>query len=211
MPLIPEHDMPVFTPEEFGDIVIKALPSGEVLRLKEIAEVELGDEAYNYRSQTNGHPGALFMVYQTAGSNATEVIEAIDSEIGKMAANLPSGVEFGDVFSSKDFLDASMHQVIKTLFEAFFLVVLIVFVFLQDVKSVIIPAISIMVSLVGTFIVMAMIGFSINLLTLFALVLAIGIPLRSLRKFPCAVLGTSFRAFRSDGQFPVCKNDGTGE
>lgn len=163
------------TPEEFGDIVIKALPSGEVLRLKEIAEVELGDEAYNYRSQTNGHPGALFMVYQTAGSNATEVIEAIDSEIGKMAANLPSGVEFGDVFSTKDFLDASMHQVIKTLFEAFSLVVLIVFVFLQDVKSVIIPAISIMVSLVGTFIVMAMIGFSINMLTLFALVLAIGI------------------------------------
>lgn len=163
------------TPEEFGDIVIKSLPSGEVLRLKEIAEVELGDEAYNYRSQTNGHPGALFMVYQTAGSNATEVINAIDTEIAKMSKNLPKGVEFGDVFSTKDFLDASMHQVIKTLFEAFFLVVLIVFVFLQDFRSVIIPAISIIVSLVGTFIVMSLIGFSINLLTLFALVLAIGI------------------------------------
>lgn len=163
------------TPEEFGDIVIKSLPSGEVLRLREIADVELGDEAYNYRSQTNGHPGALFMVYQTAGSNATEVINAIDAEIAKMAAGLPAGVEFGDVFSTKDFLDASMRQVIRTLFEAFFLVVLIVFVFLQDVKSVIIPAISIIVSLVGTFIVMSLIGFSINLLTLFALVLAIGI------------------------------------
>lgn len=163
------------TPEEFGDIVIKSLPSGEVLRLKEIADVELGDEAYNYRSQTNGHPGALFMVYQTAGSNATEVINAIDREIERMSKALPKGVEFGDVFSTKDFLDASMHQVIKTLFEAFFLVVLIVFIFLQDVKSVIIPAISIVVSLVGTFIVMSLIGFSINLLTLFALVLAIGI------------------------------------
>ena len=163
------------TPEEFGDIVIKSLPTGEVLRLKEIAEVELGDEAYNYRSQTNGHPGALFMVYQTAGSNATDVINAIDKEIEKMSGNLPEGVEFGDVFSTKDFLDASMRQVIKTLFEAFSLVVLIVFIFLQDIKSVIIPAISIIVSLVGTFIVMSLIGFSINLLTLFALVLAIGI------------------------------------
>lgn len=163
------------TPEEFGDIVVKSLPTGEVLRLKEIAEVELGDEAYNYRSQTSGHPGALFMVYQTAGSNATEVINAIDAEIEKMSRSLPEGVEFGDVFSTKDFLDASMHQVVKTLFEAFFLVVLIVFVFLQDVRSVIIPAISIVVSLVGTFIVMSLIGFSINLLTLFALVLAIGI------------------------------------
>lgn len=163
------------TPEEFDNIVIKSLPSGEVLRLKEIAEVELGDEAYNYRSQTNGHPGTLFMVYQTAGSNATEVINAIDAEIGKMSAKLPAGVEFGDVFSTKDFLDASMYQVVKTLFEAFFLVVLIVFIFLQNIRSVIIPAISIMVSLVGTFIVMSLIGFSINLLTLFALVLAIGI------------------------------------
>lgn len=163
------------TPAEFGDIVIRSLPTGEVLRLGDVAEVELGDEAYNYRSQTNGHPGALFMVYQTAGSNATEVINAIDTEIARMAPGLPAGVEFGDVFSTKDFLDASMHQVIKTLFEAFFLVVLIVFVFLQDIKSVIIPAISIIVSLVGTFIVMYLIGFSINLLTLFALVLAIGI------------------------------------
>lgn len=163
------------TPEEFGDIVIKSLPTGEVLRLKEIADVQLGDEAYNYRSQTNGHPGSIFMVYQTAGSNATEVINAIDKEIDKMSKDLPNGIEFGDVFSTKDFLDASMHQVIKTLFEAFFLVVLIVFIFLQDIKSVLIPAISIVVSLVGTFIVMTLIGFSINLLTLFALVLAIGI------------------------------------
>ena len=163
------------TPEEFENIVIKSLPDGSVLRLKEIARVELGDEAYNYRSQTNGHPGALFMVYQTAGSNATEVISEIDHQIAEMAKSLPSGVEFGDVFSTKDFLDASMHQVVKTLFEAFILVVLIVFIFLQDVRSMIIPAISIVVSLVGTFAFMSAVGFSLNLLTLFALVLAIGI------------------------------------
>lgn len=163
------------TPEEFGDIVIKSLPTGEVLRLKEIARVQLGDEAYNYRSMTNGHAGTQFMVYQTAGSNATAVIEEIDAQLAEMSKDLPEGVEFGDLYSTKDFLDASMHQVIKTLFEAFLLVVIITYIFLQDVKSMIIPTISILVSLVGTFAVMAVAGFSINLLTLFALVLAIGI------------------------------------
>jgi hydrophobe/amphiphile efflux-1 (HAE1) family protein len=163
------------TPKEFGDIVIKSLPNGSVLRLKDIAKVELGDEAYNYRSQTNGHPGSLFMVYQTSGSNATNVINEIDAQITEMAKSLPRGIKFGDVFSTKDFLDASMHQVVKTLFEAFVLVVLIVFLFLQDVRSMVIPAISIIVSLIGTFAFMYLVGFSLNLLTLFALVLAIGI------------------------------------
>lgn len=163
------------TPEEFGDIVIKSLPTGEVLRLKEIADVKLGDEAYNYTSMTNGHAGSVFMVYQTAGSNASEVIGNIDAEIAEMEKSLPKGVEFGELYSTKDFLDASMHQVIKTLFEAFILVIIITYVFLQDVKSMVIPAISIVVSLVGTFAVMSIAGFSINLLTLFALVLAIGI------------------------------------
>lgn len=163
------------TPEEFGDIVIKSLPTGEVLRMKEIADVKLGDEAYNYTSMTNGHAGSVFMVYQTAGSNASEVIGNIDAEIAEMEKSLPKGVEFGELYSTKDFLDASMHQVIKTLFEAFILVIIITYVFLQDVKSMVIPAISIVVSLVGTFAVMSIAGFSINLLTLFALVLAIGI------------------------------------
>lgn len=162
-------------PEEFENIVIKSLSDGSILRLKDIAQVELGDEAYNYRSLTNGHPGALFMVYQTAGSNATEIIEEIDKQVAEMAQSLPRGVEFGDVFSTKDFLDASMHQVVKTLFEAFLLVVLIVFLFLQDVRSMVIPAISIVVSLIGTFAFMYAVGFTLNLLTLFALVLAIGI------------------------------------
>lgn len=163
------------TPEEFGNIVIKSLPTGEVLRLKEIARVQLGDEAYNYRSMTNGHAGVQFMVYQTAGSNATEVINAIDAQLAEMSEDLPEGIEFGELYSTKDFLDASMHQVIKTLFEAFLLVVIITYIFLQDVKSMIIPTISILVSLVGTFAFMSLAGFSINLLTLFALVLAIGI------------------------------------
>lgn len=163
------------TPEEFGNIVIKSLPTGEVLRLKEIARVQLGDEAYNYRSMTNGHAGVQFMVYQTAGSNATEVIKEIDTQLEEMSKDLPRGVEFGELYSTKDFLDASMHQVIKTLFEAFLLVVIITYIFLQDVKSMIIPTISILVSLVGTFAFMSVAGFSINLLTLFALVLAIGI------------------------------------
>ena len=163
------------TPEEFGDIVIKSLPTGEVLRLKEIAVVQLGDEAYNYRSMTNGHAGVQFMVYQTAGSNATEVIEEIDAQLEEMAEDLPEGVEFGELYSTKNFLDASMHQVVKTLFEAFLLVVIITYIFLQDVKSMIIPAISILVSLIGTFAFMTLAGFSVNLLTLFALVLAIGI------------------------------------
>ncbi len=163
------------TPKEFGNIVIKSRANGEILRLKDIARVELGDEAYNYRSQTNGHPGSIFMVYQTAGSNATEVIKSIDKEIAQMAKSLPRGVEFGDIYSTKDFLDASMQQVVKTLFEAFILVIIIVLLFLQDVRSVIIPAISIIVSLIGTFAFMYAAGFSLNLLTLFALVLAIGI------------------------------------
>ena len=163
------------SPEEFGGIVIKALPDGSLLRLEDVAYVQLGDEAYNYRSMTSGHPGSVFMVYQTAGSNASEVIDEVDAVLAEMSEDLPEGMVFGSLFSTKDFLDASMHQVVKTLFEAFLLVVLITWVFLQDVKSMIIPTISILVSLVGTFAILAVAGFSINLLTLFALVLAIGI------------------------------------
>ena len=163
------------TQEEFGDIVIKSLPTGEILRLEDVARIQLGDEAYTYKSTTNGHPGSTFLIYQTAGSNASEVIGQIDAKLEEMKKDLPEGLRFDDVYSTKAFLDASMHQVIKTLFEAFLLVVIITYVFLQDVKSMIIPAISIMVSLVGTFAFMSIAGFSINLLTLFALVLAIGI------------------------------------
>lgn len=165
----------LITPEEFGNIVIKAKTDGSILHLKDIARVEMGDEAYNYRSKTNGHAGSIIMIYQTAGSNATQTINAIDQEISKLSKSLPKGVEFGDLYSTKDFLDASMHQVVKTLVEAFFLVILIVGIFLHDWKSIFIPAMSILVSLIGTFAFMYAFGFTLNLLTLFALVLAIGI------------------------------------
>lgn len=165
----------LLTSEEFGNIVIKSDTGGNVLRLKDVAKVELGDEAYNYRSLTNGHPGSLFMVYQVAGSNATEIIKQIDKEIAEMSNSLPKGVEFLDAYSTKDFLDASIHQVVETLLVAFILVIIIVFIFLHDFRSMVIPAISIIVSLIGTFAFLEVAGFSLNLLTLFALVLAIGI------------------------------------
>lgn len=163
------------TPEAFDDIVIKAFANGEVLRLGEIAKIELGVESYNYNNWLNGHNGSTIMIFQTAGSNASEVIGNIHEQIDDMRKSLPRGIEFATVYSTQDFLDASMHQVVKTLFEAFILVVIIVLLFLRDWRSVLIPAISIIVSLVGTFAVMSVIGFTLNLLTLFALVLAIGV------------------------------------
>ncbi len=162
------------TPEEFGEIVIKALPDGEVLRLKDIATVEMGDESYSYVSQTNGEPGAMAMVFQTAGSNATEVINNIDKLLDDARKDLPPGMEIIDLMSANDFLYASMKGVVKTLIEAILLVILVVYVFLQDLRSTLIPSISIIVALIGTFAFLAFAGFSINLLTLFALVLAIG-------------------------------------
>lgn len=162
------------TPEEFGEIVIRALPGGEVLRLKDVARVEMGDETYAYVSQTNGSPGAMAMVFQTAGSNATQVIKDIDQLLDDARKTLPAGIEIAELMSVNDFLYASMQEVIITLLEAILLVVLIVYIFLQDLRSTLIPAISIMVALIGTFAFLAFAGFSINLLTLFALVLAIG-------------------------------------
>ena len=162
-------------PEEFANIAIKAFASGEVLRLGEIAKIDLGVESYNYCNWLNGHNGSTIMIYQTAGSNASEIIGNINAQIDEMRQSLPRGIEFATVYSTQDFLEASMHQVIKTLFEAFALVVIIVLLFLRDWRSVLIPAISIIVSLVGTFAVMSVIGFTLNLLTLFALVLAIGV------------------------------------
>ncbi len=164
----------LMTPEEFGQIVVKALPDGEVLRLKEVARIELGTESYGYISQVNGHPGAQSLIFQTAGSNATEVVERIDAFLDEARATLPKDLEIDTLMSVNDFLYASMHEVLMTLIEAFILVVLVVYLFLQDIRSTLIPSISIIVSLVGTFAFMTFAGFTINLLTLFALVLAIG-------------------------------------
>lgn len=162
------------TSEEFGNIVIKSLANGEVLRLKDIAKVELGAQSYAYNSEINGHPGATCMISQTAGSNANEIIQEIDKLTEEIAKELPKGLVLTDLMSTKDFLDASIHEVVKTLVEAIILVILVMYVFLQSVRSTIIPAVSIIVSLVGTFAFLYVAGFSLNLLTLFALVLVIG-------------------------------------
>ena len=162
------------TPEEFGNIVIRSLPNGNILYLKDVAKIEMGDEAYTYRALTNGHAGCIGEAYQSAGSNATEVVQNIDSLIEELSAELPKGLAFADLLSVNDFLFASIANVIRTLIEAIILVVLVVYVFLQDIRSTLIPTISIIVSIIGTFAFMAFLGFSINLLTLFALVLAIG-------------------------------------
>lgn len=162
------------TSEEFGNIVIKSLAYGEVLRLKDIAKVELGAQSYAYNSEINGHPGATCMISQTAGSNANEIIQEIDKLTEEISKELPKGLVLSDLMSTKDFLDASIHEVVKTLIEAILLVILVVYVFLQSVRSTIIPAVSIIVSLIGTFAFLYLAGFSLNLLTLFALVLVIG-------------------------------------
>lgn len=162
------------TSEEYGDLVIRALSNGNVLRLKEVADIELGAVSYNFSSEVSGHPGATFMTMQTAGSNANEIITEIDKLAEEIKADLPEGMVLSDMMSTKDFLDASISNVMQTLLEAILLVIIVVYVFLQSIRSTFIPMIAIIVSLVGTFAFLYVAGFSINLLTLFALVLVIG-------------------------------------
>lgn len=162
------------TSEEFGELVVKSLPDGNVLRLKEVADIELGDEFYNYSSEVNGHPAAMMMINQKSGSNASSTINEIHGVLDDLGRNLPEGMEFVVLTDTNKFLNASIRSVLRTLIEAILLVIVVVYVFLQDIKSTLIPTISIFVSIIGTFAVMSLIGFSINLLTLFALVLAIG-------------------------------------
>ena len=164
----------LITPEEFGEIVIRSTDNGEVLKLKDVADIQLGQDSYAYHGGMDGHLGVSCMVFQTAGSNATEVNQNIDKLLEEASKDLPKGVELTQMMSSNDFLFASIHEVVKTLIEAIILVILVVYVFLQDFRSTLIPLVGIVVSLVGTFAFMAIAGFSINLLTLFALVLVIG-------------------------------------
>ena len=164
----------LMTPEEFGEIVLLAQPDGTILHLKDVADIELGSESYAYKGYTNGHPGVSTMVFQTAGSNATQVVNEINALLEEVESELPKGVAIAHLQSVNDFLYASINEVIKTLIEAILLVILVVYVFLQDIRSTLIPTISILVALVGTFAFLSVAGFSINLLTLFALVLAIG-------------------------------------
>ncbi|MBD5396880.1 efflux RND transporter permease subunit [bacterium] len=159
---------------DFENLVIRALPNGSILCLKDVAKIELGSKTYEYIGSVNGKPGTLCLISQTAGSNANTIIEAIDKEVENIRKSLPKGMELVDLMSTKDFLDASIHQVLRTLFEAILLVVLVVYIFLQSFKATVIPTASIVVSLIGTFIFLHIAGFSLNLITLFALVLVIG-------------------------------------
>lgn len=160
--------------EEYENLVVRALPDGEVLRLGDIATVELGAVNYAMISRTSGHPGANAMIAQTAGSNANEVIIEIDKTLDEIRATLPAGMVLTDISSTKDFLDASIDKVIETLVIALILVVLVVYLFLHEMRATLIPAVSILVSLIGTFAFIYAVGFTLNMLTLFAIVLVIG-------------------------------------
>ena len=160
--------------EDYANMVIRAEADGTVLRLKDVAEVELGSMSYDYIGKVNGHPGTTLMISQTSGSNANEIIDAIDKEVAEIRKALPKGMEIVDLMSTKDFLDASIASVIETLVLAIILVVLVVYLFLQSFRSTLIPSIAIIVSLVGTFAFLMVAGFSLNMITLFALVLVIG-------------------------------------
>ena len=158
--------------EEFRNTVVRSREDGSILRLQDVAEVELGTMTYSFRSEMDSQPAVLYMIFQTAGSNATAVNKEITTQIERMEKNLPEGTEFVTMMSSNDFLFASIHNVVETLIIAIILVILVVYFFLQDLKSTLIPSISIIVSLVGTFACLVAAGFSLNIL--FALVLAIG-------------------------------------
>ncbi len=160
--------------EEFKNMVVRALPDGSVLRLKDVADVELGSQSYSFSTEMDGKEAVMFMMFQIAGSNSTAVNQAITAELEKISEELPEGLEFVNMLSSNDFLFASIYNVVETLIIAIILVILVVYFFLQDFKATLIPSISIIVSLVGTFACLVAAGFSLNILTLFALVLAIG-------------------------------------
>ena len=160
--------------EEFKDIVLKTSDGGHLLYLRDVADVEIGAQSYSFISNINGCPGALMMVFQAPGANATEVNARITKMCEDIAPTLPAGLEFVTMMTSDDFLFAAIHNVVETLIIAIILVVLVVFFFLQNFKATVIPSISIVVSLMGTFAVVSLSGFSLNILTLFALVLAIG-------------------------------------
>ena len=161
--------------KDYEDIVIKAGADGSTIRLKDVARVEFGSFSYSSSSLIQGRPGTGMGIFQTAGSNANDILIAVDKVMKDAEANFPKGIHYFTMFSAKDFLDASIHQVEETLLEAFILVFIVVFLFLQDFRSTLIPAIAVPVAIIGTFFFMHLFGFTINLLTLFALVLAIGI------------------------------------
>lgn len=163
------------TESQYEDIVIKSLANGQVLRLKDVADIELGSQTYAGRAELDGQQAVSMAIYQTPGSNAREIIEEVKNELVIIGENLPEGIKYRINMDSNEFLDASISKVVTTLIEAFILVFIVVYVFLQDFRSTLIPLIAVPVSIIGTFFFLNLFGFTINLLTLFALVLAIGI------------------------------------
>jgi len=164
------------TPEQYQDVIIKANANGEILHLKDIADVELGSEFYDIYSNMDGHPSAAITLKQTYGSNASDVIKEVKEKLEEIkASSFPPGMDYQISYDVSSFLDASIEKVVHTLAEAFILVAIVVFLFLGDWRSTLIPTLAVPVSLIGTFIFMQLFGLTINLITLFALVLAIGI------------------------------------
>ncbi|MCF1190485.1 efflux RND transporter permease subunit [Mangrovimonas sp. AS39] len=163
------------TEKQYEDIIVKALDNGEYLRLKDVAKIELDAQGYDSYGFTEGHPSVNMGIYQTAGSNAQEIINSIKTELDRLSKDFPDGIDYEINYDTNNFLTASMNKVRNTLVEAFLLVFLVVFIFLQDFRSTLIPAIAVPVAIVGTFFFLNLFGYSVNLLTLFALVLAIGI------------------------------------
>src|SRR3954469_21911707 len=162
-------------PKQYENVIIKANPSGEILRLKDIASVALGSEYYDIYSNMNGHPSAAMVVKQTYGSNASEVIDKVKEKLEELKKDFPPGMDYEIAYDVSNFLDASIENVIDTLRDAFILVALVVFIFLGDWRSTLIPTLAVPVSLIGAFLFMQLFGLTINMITLFALVLAIGI------------------------------------
>ncbi|WP_318345201.1 efflux RND transporter permease subunit [Flagellimonas baculiformis] len=163
------------TEEQYSNIIIKALDNGEYLRLNDVASIELDAQGYDVYGFMDGRPSLNMGIFQTAGSNAQEIIENIKSEMDRLSQDFPEGIDYLINYDTNEFLTASMNKVRSTLIEAFLLVFLVVFLFLQDFRSTLIPAIAVPVAIVGTFFFLNLFGYSVNLLTLFALVLAIGI------------------------------------
>ncbi len=161
--------------KEYENIILKTTENGGFLRLKDVAEIELGALSYVRKNSGMGNPGVAVGVYQTSGSNAKEIIDEIETILEEAKTDFPKGLDYVIPFNSKDFLDASIDHVVKTLIEAFILVFIVVFLFLQDFRSTLIPAIAVPVAIVGTFFFLQLFGYSINMLTLFAMILAIGI------------------------------------
>lgn len=163
------------TPEQFSEIVIRAAKNGEVLRLKDVATVEMGAITYTSSFTAHGKPSSYVAIFQTPGSNSYALIQKIEEQLQKAAVSFPEGVKLDYFENANKFLDASIEKLVHTIVEAFLLVFVVVFIFLQDLRSTLIPAIAVPVAVIGTFFFLKLFGFSLNMLTLFALVMAIGI------------------------------------